>query len=325
MCQFSKEIVLTSTGRCDIIRMKKEENKYHALTYRFTGRKTGHMTRSEFLMEYAPDTYNAMKKNGTLDSHISSAHENVSDMVDRAAERAMNSPEYLEAQSKGDYKKMTQIVATEKMIANHEAERMFVYAIDDEHKQELEAFESKICYYSGRYGNAYDNFYYDKEHDKYVRMNEDELDSQGYDEYNDYYPTYEEVCKQRDSAYRDLVEELLDLDQERRYGLYEYLEIVFNGGYSDRHTGVLRNMIVNAVKNMDDSEPMKRIVQYYLDEDESGLDDYVHYREPEEPDRDYIVTMSEEDYNELITILENNSAPGRTNFADIMRNATMLG
>ena len=240
------------------------------------------MTRAEFLKEHNPDTYYAMKKNGTLDSHVSAAHENVSDMVDRAVEAAMNSSEYLEAQNKGDFKKMTQIVETQKMMANHEAERMFIYAIDDEHKEELEAFESKICNYSPLYGRAWDNIRYDKEHDTYVRLNEDDLDSDGYDEDNEYYPTYEEICKERDETYEELVDEIMALDPERRYGLYEYLEIVFNSCYTDKHTDVLRSMIVDAVKDMDDSEPMKRIVQYYLDEDERGLNAYVHYREAEE-------------------------------------------
>ena len=233
---------------------------------------------SDYLKSYDPDTYHAMKVKGTLDEHDKAAAENVEKIVDRAFDKAIASPEYLEAQSKADFEKMRRIAETEKMFARHEAEQMYIYTIDDEAKAELDTFRDAVFYwaYTVHFGKApFDNYQYDAETNTFEVIFDD-----GIDEYGDEVHPVEEVIAERDEVYDELLYKLLQIDPNKRYKLYGYLECIF-----ERHdpcTDVLKQRVTDEAMTMDEDAPMRRIVQYYLDDDETGLLAYVRYQEREE-------------------------------------------
>lgn len=233
------------------------------------------MTRSDFLKEYSPDTYNEMKKNGTLDEHSNAATENVNEMVDKAIDKAIASPEYAEAQANGDFAKMQSIVETEKMFTRHEAERMYIYSIDDEAKEALDAFNNTVYYwsYDVHYGNApFENYRYDYDTKQFECIFKD-----GLDQWDNEIPPVDEIIAERDVVYDELVSVLFRIDPTKRYKLYEYLNCIFDR--YDPCTQVLKDKVIAETADMDDDEPMKKIIGFYLNDDEEGLLDYVKYRD----------------------------------------------
>ena len=231
------------------------------------------------MSKYQPDMYHSMKKHNSLDDYVSSVRSTVKDYVDRAVDRAMESREYLEAQSRGDFETMRKICNSERMFATSDAERMWVCVDDDELREKLNTFEGRISEYS-LYGYYFQNIYFDEEKQEYLRINEEDLDEYGNDEYGDHYPTYDEIRVDMRSQWYDLYEQVYLIDDpDRRYEISRYLELVFDNFYGDPCVDELRKLFIEDAAEGDEDSPIRNIVNFYINNDEDGLSDYIHYRD----------------------------------------------
>ena len=234
-----------------------------------------------YMSRYQPDMYHRMMEKGTFDSYAANVEQDVHDYVGLAIERAMDTPDYLEAQRNGNVEKMRQIGETARMLATSEAERKYICIEDEDLKEKIGVFEMKIASYSLYGGGHYDNIYFDDEKQEYLRLDEDDLDENGNDESGTHYPSYSEIHTDMQQQWSELLDEMISIREpyDKRYEISRYLELIFDNFTADPCVEELRQLFIKDVADEGEDTPMKMIIGYYINDDFDGLNDYIHYRE----------------------------------------------
>lgn len=86
------------------------------------------MQRMETLENHAPDIYNAMLENGSLEEHLASVQNMAEKYVDDYVDRYMRSDEYMNAEKKDPFEAMRMLNMTV-LEAEDAAYRMFAASI----------------------------------------------------------------------------------------------------------------------------------------------------------------------------------------------------
>lgn len=96
--------------------------------------------RREILMEHAPEVYEAMEADGSLEAHLMSVQETVSDYVDMRAEKYRMSDEYRLAE-KNDPARALRLLNMTVLEAEEAAYRMWIGNIPENENEEDEENE----------------------------------------------------------------------------------------------------------------------------------------------------------------------------------------
>lgn len=96
--------------------------------------------RREVLMEHAPEVYEAMEADGSLEAHLMSVQETVSDYVDMRAEKYRMSDEYRRAEA-SDPAKALRLLNMTVLEAEEAAYRMWIGNIPENENEEDEENE----------------------------------------------------------------------------------------------------------------------------------------------------------------------------------------
>lgn len=100
------------------------------------------LQRESFLKVNAPELYEEMESEGSLETHLNSIQETVNNYVTGRVDRLKNTDEYKSAEASGDFAKTSRMITTEVLSAELDAGEMWIYNVPIAEEEEPEPEET---------------------------------------------------------------------------------------------------------------------------------------------------------------------------------------